>query len=266
MGLLSKLFGGGSSGRQPEHLFAAIKANDLARVKQACESGVPVDSQLGSALSYAVAMSTPEITQYLLTRPCDVNYVVEGSLPSLVAASAKRRTEFFGILLDKGADMEGVGKIDPPLTALAFSAVRDNLEGMQILLTRGAKADTPVAQPGSVHEDRGHTPLTWVSNAGNVEAARLLIEHGANVNHLTNAGVTAVFMAAFAGHTDVVRLLIQHGAMVDMASARSLQAGMIAPFAALSRGHRECYEVIRPKSMVFREMSFDEAKAKYRIP
>ena len=59
----------------------------------------------------------------------------------------------------------------------------------------------------------GYTALMWASEYGNLEAAKLLIENGADVNAKDKYGDTALIEA---GHLEVVKLLIENGADVNV--------------------------------------------------
>ena len=58
----------------------------------------------------------------------------------------------------------------------------------------------------------GSSPLGITAVFGHVDAARYLIESGANLEAKNSDGVTPLIVAAFFGHTDIVRLLIHSGA------------------------------------------------------
>lgn len=55
-------------------------------------------------------------------------------------------------------------------------------------------------------------------NGGDIEAVRRFVETGADVNTIRDyAGRTLLYWAAYDGNTEIARLLIQHGADVDAA-------------------------------------------------
>ncbi len=53
---------------------------------------------------------------------------------------------------------------------------------------------------------------------GQVDAARLLLDKGADVNRADYHGSTPLHLACAAGHLDVARLLLEKGAEVDRAT------------------------------------------------
>jgi ankyrin repeat protein len=60
----------------------------------------------------------------------------------------------------------------------------------------------------------GSTPLLVAALFGQTEAARLLLEKGANVNSKNNEGATPLLVAAFFCHPETVKLLLEKGADV----------------------------------------------------
>ncbi len=88
-------------------------------------------------------------------------------------------------------------------TPLHFAATYGHLELARVLLAHGAEVDD--ATPGE-------TPLDRAVIMHDVPMATLLLEHGANPDHPSAAGLTALHRAAIRGHTEVVRLLLAHRA------------------------------------------------------
>ncbi|KAB8276259.1 ankyrin repeat-containing domain protein [Aspergillus minisclerotigenes] len=66
-----------------------------------------------------------------------------------------------------------------------------------------------------------HTPLSLATGTGNEELVRILLAHGADINHLYYSpgsiipNETALMKAASAGHDVIVQLLLDHGAPID---------------------------------------------------
>ena len=58
---------------------------------------------------------------------------------------------------------------------------------------------------------RGHTPLYCVSQSGNLEMVRLLLEGGVDPDWGDLAFKTPLMVAAEAGHQDVVKALVDAG-------------------------------------------------------
>jgi len=81
------------------------------------------------------------------------------------------------------------------------------------------------AERCEVHPSSGYTPLIYASRAGQVEAVRLLLRRGAEVDRqTTEMRSTALHRAAVAGHAEVVRLLLEAGADVRIRDCDGLTA------------------------------------------
>lgn len=73
----------------------------------------------------------------------------------------------------------------------------------------------------------------WVAERGNLDAVRLLVTKGANVNAVNNHGDTVLTRGAQSGNADVVQLLVQSGADVGAMDVNKI--------AALVAGAWNCY-------------------------
>ncbi len=93
------------------------------------------------------------------------------------------------------------------------AAASGNIEVIKQHLEAGTDVDAK-EPPG------GSTPLLVAATFGRVEAAKFLIEKGANVNATSNDGATALHGAAFFCHTEIVKLLLGKGAVVDAKNIR----------------------------------------------
>jgi len=87
----------------------------------------------------------------------------------------------------------------------------------------------------------GRTRLMLAAFDGNLEAVRLLLLQGADVNARDKDGDTALMFAAFRGHAAIVSLLLAHGANV-YARAKN---GWTAKKAARSGFHPHVVEMLR---------------------
>ena len=67
-----------------------------------------------------------------------------------------------------------------------------------------------------------------VARSDNTEAARLLVQHGANVNAKNGGGVTALMIAAAANQSGLVNMLVKAGADVAAQNEKGETALSIA--------------------------------------
>jgi ankyrin repeat protein len=179
-----------------------------------------------------------------------VGSLLVSALPALLAAAAtdlrlvdaaKRqdRTEIRALLKAR----VDVNTPQPDgTTALHWAAYRDDAETIELLLRAGANANavtdagvTPLslacssdagaptlrlllsanANPNLTPET-GESPLMSCARTGNLEAVKLLMARGANVNAREKGrGQTALMWAAAARHPEIVKTLIEGGADVQ---------------------------------------------------
>lgn len=94
------------------------------------------------------------------------------------------------------------------ITALFIDAARS---GDTALLKQFLDAEMPV----NCTDSRGYTPLIVATYNEQLDAARLLLDHGANPNDVDDKGATALSGVAFKGFEDIAELLISKGATID---------------------------------------------------
>jgi ankyrin repeat protein len=92
-------------------------------------------------------------------------------------------------------------------TYLSSCATNGDLDGVKLLITKGAKLD-------SDHETV-IVPLMATACSAHTNIAMLLLESGASVHETGRDGITALHCAAVSGAPDMVRLLCERGAIPD---------------------------------------------------
>ena len=73
-----------------------------------------------------------------------------------------------------------------------------------------------------VANDQGQTPLAGAAYKGNVPMVELLLAHGAHVEGASPDGKTPVMMAAMFNRSAVVDVLLRHGARLDARDSRGM--------------------------------------------
>jgi ankyrin repeat protein len=107
-------------------------------------------------------------------------------------------------------------------TALHFACFFGQPESVRVLIEAGAPADAIAANPMRV------MPLHSAASARNLEAARLLLAHGAPPNARQHGGWVPIHAAAQNGDRAMVELLLQHGANPKLANDEGQTPAMVA--------------------------------------
>jgi ankyrin repeat protein len=124
-----------------------------------------------------------------------------GATPLLVAA-AYLETDIMRALLAAGADHTlGLSNGTTPLLAAAGSSVEKEARPSDLVRWNVVDSDAPVVPR---------------AEADVVDATRLLLDAGADVNQANEAGDAALHAAAAAGMTDLIQLLADRGASVNI--------------------------------------------------
>lgn len=128
---------------------------------------------------------------------------------------------------------------------LLYAAVRENHAGLAQhgLIKLLVKATSP---DNDIDFDEGcHSPLSFAARFGDLDAVRILVEHGrADVNFVTqNDRSAALHEAAASGNTEVAAYLLQKNANIEQED--NLGRPLHAPFVDSVAGSEDNVEVIR---------------------
>ncbi len=223
-------------------LLWVARADDLetaaALLKAGAKVGIP--NALGITPVYAAAeQGNAAMLRRLLDAGASVTTTDAGGDTLLMAAVRAGNPDAVQLLLDRGAP---VNAAEPQYahTALMWAVSRDDEAIMKLLIAKGATLDAatrvgpkPAARPpgtgGGSHgvgivrsgvppqgeqqpAPGGMTALLLASRDGHLDAAKLLVEVGADVDAADPNGMTPLLMALTNGQIDVAKLLLEQGA------------------------------------------------------
>jgi ankyrin repeat protein len=234
-------------------LVYAARADDRDSVKVLLDAGADINQVTNygwSPLLVATQNRYYKLGAYLIERGADVNLPNKGGWTPLYLATDNRNIEsgdypvrkpdidhldFIRLLLDKGANVNARMKDSTETrtvftnqwldengaTAFLRASQSGDLALMKLLLEHGADPKIPTAL--GVTALQVAAGIGWVegityewSPEASLEAVKMLIELGLDVNAQADTGRTALHGAAHKGRTDVIQVLADHGARLDV--------------------------------------------------
>ena len=127
----------------------------------------------------------------------------------LHAAIEKRNLEIVKLLLRHNVDANRIDKSRK--TPLSFAVAKGNIKIMKELLNNGAEVDG--------RSSCGYTPFLVALLYGEIDQpiykAKILLDHGANIDICLFHGLTALHYMAIDGKLDRVKILLEHKANIN---------------------------------------------------
>lgn len=195
-------------GRTP--LILAAQEGHWSTVRLLLDRRSPIDHRAydgHSALSSALLEDHAEVAELLMRRGADTDVRDAEGRPLLYLLVLEGRLEMATLLIEKGGvplesrDSEG-------RTALHVASWQGCVEMVDLLLKHGAN---PNAQ-----DTEGRPPMHSVAWTGHTEVGcHLLKANGVNIDLACFQGATALSIAAQEGHTNIVAMLLERGANPD---------------------------------------------------
>jgi ankyrin repeat protein len=234
-------------------LVFAARADDLDSVKVLLAAGADVNETTGygwSPLLVATQNRYYKLGAYLLDHGANVNLTNKGGWTPLYLATDNRNIEsgdypvrkpdmdhleYIKLLVDHGADVNARMK-DSTETRTVFTNQWLDENGATAFLRASQSGDVPVMKLLLAHgaDPKIDTTLHvtalqvaagigWVegityewSQPQTLEAVKMLIDLGLDVNAQADTGRTALHGAAHKGRADVIQVLVDHGAKMDI--------------------------------------------------
>ena len=220
-----------NTGRTPIY-YASLHLNaPMTRLLVAHGADINCTEEEGwRPLALAISENATELVELLVQLGADVNIKNNYDNPPMYAAIRNNCPGIIRILAKYGADINMRGGLG---LALITTGVRNNsVAAVNTLIELGA--DINAATPD--HE----SPLYAACLKGNVEMAKLLIEHGACIDRYIYKNTWSELMAATAkGHSPVVQLLLKHGADPER------KIGKYSPLSVVKKGDERTIIILR---------------------
>ncbi|KAM0247206.1 hypothetical protein ACHAP5_004288 [Fusarium lateritium] len=200
-------------------LTAAAYDGTIDIIKMLLDAGADINSPDGWALQHAAGEGHVDVVNLLLERGANVNACSSHSnMPqgtALQAAVESGQSDIVDILLEHGADPNlGGGEFTHPIIAAAS-------KGEEAIFKKLLDAKVDVTVEGGEYMS---TPLTYAAIYLPTDSIRLILDAGADINHVDNEGDTALIVTAGLGDHETVRLLLDYGADVLVQNNEGLNA------------------------------------------
>src|SRR6266404_1981799 len=166
--------------------------------------------RLGTALHSASFAGHLQIVQSLLRQGVHVDIRGHANSTPLRYASWFGHCDVVQCLIDYGSDVDTYD--DDKSTPLMWAATGGHIDVVRVLLKHKADINSK--------DNESWTPLhyTWGYNSKGYypQVVRSLLEHGANANSRTAEGETPLHVVTrMRGNIDIARILLEHGADID---------------------------------------------------
>ncbi len=208
-----------------------------------------------TALMMASRSGSIAVVRLLVAQGADVNAATTGGHTALMWAAAERHADIVRVLAEIGADVHARTAVQTRSGRTGGYARKE-----PTVLSR-FEAVNPAALPRDGDQDPprpegGFTPLLHAIVAGDLDAVRVLLAAGANVDEAGPDGVTALMLALIKRHEEITLYLLDQGAdpnpaetgyaALHLASATSHVA---VAEALLARGSDPNLRVERPQRL-----------------
>jgi len=186
-----------------QDFLSFVTKGDVARVKellkQEPELARATDKDGVSALLKAVYHGKKEVVSVLLAARNDLD---------VFEASATGQTARVEALIKQDRSLVNAFAVDG-FYPLGLAVFFQHPETVKVLLAAGADVNAQARNAMKVR------PIHAAAATAQLEALRMLVERGADVNARQQAGFTALHEAASTGQIEFARLLLDHGADVN---------------------------------------------------
>jgi len=195
-------------------LFDAIRNEHCEIVELLIKKGALVNTRniYGTTpLSFASSLGNMNIVKCLLNNGAMINSQNQNDRNPLTAACMNGHMHIVEYLISNGANLNSKNK--DGYTPLLQSCLNANLSIIELLLNSGVDVN--------ISDDfDGKTPLIILCSESHSESMigliELMIGKGANINHLSNQGLSALAAACMNGNLSLVELLIRYNANLNI--------------------------------------------------
>ncbi len=211
-------------------LHHAVERQDLAVVDLLLASGADVKAvnRYGvPPLAIAAVNGHAPILTRLLDAGADPNLGLSADEPPILTAARTGNVDALKTLIAHGARLDA--RDARGQSPLMWAASRNNAAAVRLLLENGADLtartrNTPTGRAAQMSvflspQPTGFTALLFAVRAGSLDAVKVLLDAGADVNDALSDGESALVVATANGQWEVANLLLDRGADPNHAGA-----------------------------------------------
>jgi ankyrin repeat protein len=206
----------------PDDFVRSAENGDTKAVQLFIEAGIDCNVQSGAGLTALMAASRNgriDVVMKLLDQKVKINAQGKDGVTALMLAADRNQLDIVNLLLKKNADPNVEDQRG--WTALIDAAYQGNSKCVEALAARSRE-----------EVNRG---LLVAALMGRKETAKVLLDHGAEVDSRAEDGRTPLMLAANKGDQDLVSLLLQAGADPTLVDKSGATAGSLAA----AKGYKE---------------------------
>jgi uncharacterized protein len=224
------------------HWAAHANSAELARLLLAAGANANAANRYGvTPLTLAASGGNAALAEALLKAGADTKVTVGEGETILMTAARAGNVGTIKALVAHGADVNAAEQWQGQ-TALVYAATQNHADAVKVLVELGANVNVRSKRlvfPDFVFKTAGMiyavqpvgdwTPLMYAARDGAIDAARALVDGGADMNLVDPDGTTALTLAILNGHFDAAVALLQKGANPNIPDRN----GMTALYAAV---------------------------------
>lgn len=210
-------------------LHWAVRADQKEAVLFLIKNGADINAKTDDGVSlmvetpldYAVWQRNLELAKILLHAGANVEGACHKFHWPLLAAIVNEDFKMAKLLLDYGADLYKTGSDD--YTVLHMAVLKHKINSVKYLLSIGFNVNAP-----GFGTDGG-TALHVTVRREDIEIAKILIEHNADLNIIDYKGYTPLTLAVEKNEENFIKLFIEKGANVNECGSHLTESGNYLP-------------------------------------
>ena len=213
------------------------RIDEVRRLIAADSTLVTVTDDAGNTpLHIACQSGQFAIADVLIEAGADIDATNKRGMTPIRSAIYSMKIEIAKLLLDRGAKTDDTHPMLGSLVSQAFATTCQRGGDpalVEMLIAHGISFD------GGQIDALGMSPLDWATQFGNVAMARLALEHGADVNLVSQRlGRPPLVGAVSKGNGELAEMFLEHGADVSVTD----QSGNTPVFYAVEQGRTSIVE------------------------